>query len=100
MSYTGVRQEENLSPLLFSPYINDLENFLVHKNVNPVTVTDEITGTYLKIFFTFESLQATLTNLSEYCQKLKSTINSDKTKIVVFSKTQWKGHFIYQNDGK
>ena len=53
MSYTGVRQGENLSPLLFSLYINDLENFLVHKNVNPVAVTDEITGTYLKIFFTF-----------------------------------------------
>ena len=49
----GVKQGENLSLLLFSLYINDLENFLVHKNVNPVTVTDEITGTYLKIFFTF-----------------------------------------------
>ena len=41
MSYTGVRQGENLSPLLFSLYINDLENFLVHKNVNPVAVADE-----------------------------------------------------------
>jgi len=24
----GVRQEENLSPILFSPYLNDLESFL------------------------------------------------------------------------
>ena len=50
MSYRGVRQGENLSPLLFSLYNNDLENILVHTNLNPVTVTDEITGTYLKIF--------------------------------------------------
>ena len=27
MSYRGVRQGENLLPLLFSLYINDLENF-------------------------------------------------------------------------
>ena len=112
MSYTGVRQGENLSPLLFSLYINDLENFLVHKNVNPVAVTDEITGTYLKIFLLLyaddtiiiannaESLQTSLTHLSEYCQKWKLTINIDKTKIMVFSKTQWKGNFILQYEGK
>ena len=112
MSYTGVRQGENLSPLLFSLYINDLENFLVHTNVNPVAVTDEIAGTYLKIFLHLhaddtiiianyaESLQTSLTHLSEYCQKWKLTINIDKTKIMVFSKTQWKGNFIFQYEGK
>ena len=51
MSYTRVRQGENFSPLLFSLHNNDLENFLVHKNGNPVTVTDEITGTYLNVLY-------------------------------------------------
>jgi hypothetical protein len=30
----GVRQVENLSPLLFSIYLNDLEQFLNDRNVN------------------------------------------------------------------
>ena len=47
-----------------------------------------------------ESLQTSLTRLSEYCQKWKLTINIDKTKIMVFSKTQWKGNFIFQYEGK
>ena len=42
----GVRQGENLSPLLFTLYINDLENFMVDKNVNPVTVTRDLTYVY------------------------------------------------------
>ena len=112
MSYTGVRQGENLLPLSFSLNINDFENFSVHTNVNPVTVTDEITGTYLKILLLLyaddtliiandaESLQTSLTHLSEYCQKWKLTINIEKTKIMVFSKTQWKGNFIFQYEGK
>ena len=106
MSYTGVRQGDNLSALLFSLYINDLKNVLVHKNVNPVTATDEIAGTYLKILLLLyaddtiiiandaQSLQTSITHLSEYCQKWKLRINIDKTKSMVFSKTQWKGNFI------
>lgn len=34
----GVRQGENLSPVLFSLYLNDLEAFLIHKNLSGVTV--------------------------------------------------------------
>ena len=47
-----------------------------------------------------ESLQTSLTHLSEYCQKWKLTINIDKTKIMIFSKTQWNGNFKFQYEGR
>ena len=33
---TGVRQGENLSPMLFSLYLNDLESFLMQKNIEGI----------------------------------------------------------------
>ena len=33
-SECGVRQGENLSPLLFSLYLNDLENFIISGDVD------------------------------------------------------------------
>ena len=47
-----------------------------------------------------ESVQTSLTHLSEYCQQWKLTINIDKTKIIVLPKTQWKDNFIFQYEGK
>ena len=34
----GDRQEENLSPVLLSLYLNDLESFLMHKGLSGITV--------------------------------------------------------------
>ena len=34
----GVRQGENLSPVMFSLYLNDLESFLMHKGLSGITV--------------------------------------------------------------
>ena len=51
----GLRQGENLSPFLFSLYLNDLEEFMVLNNVEDTKcVNDELEdklNVYLKIFF-------------------------------------------------
>ena len=88
----GVRQGECLSPLLFSLYLNDIEEQFVHSNMDGLEVD------MVKIFMllyaddivvfanTPEELQRGLNMLNEYCKRWKLTINVAKTKVLVFRK--------------
>ena len=44
----GVRQGENLSPLLFALYVNDLQSYLVERGCTPITIGDERSRVMLK----------------------------------------------------
>ena len=82
MSNVGVRQGENLSPLLFSIHVDHLENYLsangsvpleVYKMFNTENVLKLLVLLYaddtLILADSPENLQKSLHNLSLYCEK-------------------------------
>ena len=88
----GLRQGECLSPFLFSMYLNDLEQDFLNSNIDGIDVD------MFKLFLILyaddivifanskEQLQAGLNILSDYCLKWKLTVNSTKTKVMIFRK--------------
>ena len=111
-SNAGVRQGENLSPLLFSLYINDLEEYLLANGNNFIDFKDEICNSYVKLLVllyaddtivlsnTAAGLQKALEDLYNYCTKWKLQVNSSKTKVIIFSKRKPKTPpvFTYNNE--
>jgi hypothetical protein len=97
----GVRQGENLSPILFSLYLNDLETFLKSHNCTGVSnAIDDVdifleTGMCLLCLLyaddtallasSASDLQHTLNAFSKYCNTWKLKVNIDKTKILIFN---------------
>ena len=90
--FLGVRQGECLSPFLFSMYLNDLEQEFINKGVEGVQVGMLNLGLLLYaddiilLANSAESLQNSLNVLADYCLRWKLTVNTTKTKIMVFRK--------------
>lgn len=95
----GVRQGENLSPLLFSIFLNDLaEHMSKESNGINVEFSDRNIDCYIRLFVllyaddtilvseTPEDLQTLLNSLDVYCNQWKMQINQNKSKIVIFSR--------------
>ena len=94
----GVRQGENLSPLLFSLYLNDLESFLESKNGSgiEIAINNENAELYIKPFAILyaddtilmsddeKHFQNLLNYFAEYCKKWHLKIDISKTKIMIF----------------
>lgn len=98
----GVRQGENLSPFLFTLYLNDLEGFLSTNGVKGLTSLsyqlENKCNLYLRLFVLLyaddtillsespDDLQHQLNVFQRYCKSWHLKVNSDKTKIVIFNK--------------
>ena len=97
----GVRQGENLSPLLFAVFLNDFKFFLSQNYDGLTRVSESIMNelnVFLKIFCLLyaddtlvlaespKQLQEALTSLKDYCDKWALKVNLDKTKVIIFSK--------------
>ena len=99
-SEIGVRQGDNLSPLLFSIYLSDLESFLSSKYgglafISELTENDDDLYEYIKMYIILYTvilaespteLQMSLDAMQSYCNIWKLNINNSKTKIVILSR--------------
>ena len=97
----GVRQGENLSPILFAIYLNDFQSTLSESYTGLNTISDELQEEleiYLKLFVLLYAddtiilsessteLQLALNSLDQYCKAWHLKINVGKTKVLIFSK--------------
>ena len=97
-SFSGVRQGKNLSPVLFSLYLNDLEAHLLYNTNTGLTIdcyNIDITF-YLRLIVLLYAndtvilasnaadLQFSLNRFEEYCKTWKLTVNVSKTKVDIF----------------
>ena len=116
----GVRQGDNLSPVLFSLYLNDLVSFLDQK-CRGLSQLSELTHKYmdtdtlyyhLKLFIllyaddtvilsdTAEDLQEGLIAMEEYCKLWALQINTEKTKVCIFTRKRKlaPNNFLFNGD--
>ncbi|MES9882143.1 MAG: reverse transcriptase family protein [Sedimenticola sp.] len=106
----GLRQGENLSPILFSLYLNDLESFLYFNECQGIKLQNHDFGFFINLLVLLYAddtiimakdeleLQHSLECFNEYCKNWKLNINYRKTKIIVFGARNTK-KFNFNIDG-
>lgn len=96
-SNTGVRQGENLSPVLFSIFLNDLQEYLESQGSVGIELTDTLDAEYwlklLVLLYADDTViisnskidfQNTLLHFNQFCEQWHLNINTNKTKVVIF----------------
>ena len=103
----GLKQGDNLSPILFNIFFDDVEE-IFDTSCDPVILTDELSINHLLyaddmaiLSLSSDGLQNSLDKLKVYCDKWHLELNTTKTKIIVFSTTgrPLKG-YRFSYDGK
>ena len=112
ISEIGVRQGENLSPALFSLFLNDLNSHMYVNGANGVELKDPLDlSLWLKLLIllyaddtiflseTEIDFQKSLDIFHNYCNNWHLKVNISKTKVIVFGSRQTKNYnFTLGND--
>jgi hypothetical protein len=113
INHIGLRQGENLSPVLFNLFVNDLERYLLNEGNNPIKLDIEVFDNMLKILLLMyaddtviisnnaQNLQKGLNDLHSYCVINKLKVNSSKTKIIILGRNSHKNKtksFLYNKE--
>ena len=95
---TGLRQGENLSPFLFSIFLNHLEHYFNSEHVPGIDCEINDENIFLKLFVLLYAddtiifgkdathSQHALNAFEAYCKTWKLKVNVSKTKIVIFGR--------------
>ena len=111
---------ENLSPLLFSLFLNDLTEFIAHAYNGLEDLSDMskiLIGNYeIEVFFKLyillyaddtviltesrEELQAALNAMYLYCNSWDLEVNPSKTKITIFCNRKFQNNCVFTYNGQ
>ena len=119
-SNVGVRQGKNLSPILFSIFLNDLTEFISHAYDGLANVADMAkillsindTEVYLKLYILLYAddtvifaesatvLQAALNAMYLYCKSWDLEVNTTMTKITIFANRKLQRNPVFTYNGQ
>jgi hypothetical protein len=104
LANAGVKQGDNLSPILFNIFIDDIKDYFDEKLTDPVFLNDVSINHLLYaddlviMSQSPEGLQHCLDALLKFCNEWKLDLNTRKTKTVIFCRkniVRYMKHFVF-----